>query len=186
MSISMFLFFSKTTTLQSGFVPGDSTIKQLLDMYNSFRKALDDDKEVRSVFCVSSKAFDRVWHKILLFKLNSVGINCTLLQWLTEYLKDRKQRVVLPGVSSGWCFIKASVSQGSSLGPLLFLVFINNIIEELNSSIRLFADDTSLYIIVDDRFDSAIKLIADLSRLNMAASMWLVGGTFFYVRREVD
>ena len=58
-------------------------------------------------------------------------------------------------------------------------MFINDIVEELNSSIRLFADNTSLYIVVDDPFDSAIKLIADLSRLNMAASMWLVGGAFF-------
>ena len=69
--------------------------------------------------------------------------------------------------------------QGSILGPLLFLVFTNDIVEEINSSIRLFADDTSLYIVVDDLFDSAIKLNADLLRLDMLASMWLVRGTFF-------
>ena len=108
------------TTLQSGFVPGDSTTNQLLDIYNTFCKALDEGKEVRAVFCDVSKTFDRVWHKGLLFKLNSVGINGTLLQWFTDYLKDRKQRVVLPGVSSDWCFIKAGVPQGSILGPLLF------------------------------------------------------------------
>ena len=136
------------TTLQSGFVPGDSTTNQLLDIYNMFCKALDDGKEVRAVFCDVSKAFDRVWHKGLLFKLNSVGINGTLLQWVTDYLKDRKQRVVLPRVSSDRCFIKAGVPQGSILGPLLFLVFINDIIEEINSSFMLFADDTSLYIML--------------------------------------
>ena len=64
--------------------------------------------------------------------------------------------------------------QGSILGPLLFLVFIKDIVEEINSSIRLFADDTSLYIIVDDPLDAAIKLNADLSRIDMWASMWLV------------
>ena len=157
-----------------------------MDIYDTFCKTLDDGKEVRSALCDFSKAFDKVWYIVLLFKLNSVGINCTLLQWFTDYLKDRKKHAVLPGVSSDWCFIIASVPQGSILGPLLFLVFTNDIVEEINSSIRLFADDTSLYIVVDDLFDSAIKLNADLSRLDMLALMWLIRGTFFYVRREVD
>ena len=126
------------------------------------------------MFCDVSKAFDRVWHKGLLFKLNSVGINGTLLQWFTDYLKDRKQNVVLPEVSSDWCFIKAGVPQGSIIRLLLFLVFINDIVEEINSSIRLFADDTSRYIIVNGPLDSAIKFNADLSRIDMWASMWLV------------
>ena len=78
------------------------------------------------MFCDVSKAFDRVWHKGLLFKLNYVGINGTLLQRFTDYLKDRKQRVVLPRVSSDWCFIKAGVPQGSILRPLLFLVCRTN------------------------------------------------------------
>ena len=155
------------TTLQSGFVPDDSNTNQLLDIYKTFCKALDEGKEVCAVFCDVSKAFDRVWHKGLLFKLKSVGINGTLLQWFTDYLKDRKQRVVLPGVSSDWCFIKAGVPQGSILGPLLFLVFINDIEEEINSSIRLFADDTSLYIIVDDPLDAAIKFQSVFNSLNV-------------------
>ena len=67
------------TTLQSGFVPGDSTTNQLRDIYNTFCKALDEGKEVHAVFCDVSKAFDRVWHKGLLYKLNSVGIIGTLL-----------------------------------------------------------------------------------------------------------
>ena len=124
-------------TVQSVFLPGDSTISKLLDIYNMFCKALDYGKEIHAVFCDVSKSFERVWHKGLLFKLNSVGINGTLLQWFTDYLKDRKQRAVLSGVSSECCFIKASVPQGSILGPLLFFVIINDIVEEINSSVML-------------------------------------------------
>ena len=66
------------TTLQSCFVPGDSTVNQLVDMYNTFCKTLDDGKEVRAVFFYVSKAFDRVWHEGLLFKLRIVGISGAL------------------------------------------------------------------------------------------------------------
>ena len=137
------------TTLQSGFISGDSTVNQLVDIYISFCKALDEGKEVRAIFCDISKAFDGVWHKGLLYKLQTVGITGHLLQWFNDYLNNRKQRVVLlPGVFSHWTDLKAGVPQGSILGPLLFLIYINDIVRNINSSIRLFADDTNLYIIV--------------------------------------
>ena len=75
-------------------------MNQLVDIYNTFCRALDDGKEVRAIFCDTSKAFDRVWHKGLPFKLQSVGISGSLLQWFTDYLYNRKQRLVIPGVSS--------------------------------------------------------------------------------------
>ena len=81
-------------TLQSGFISGDSTVNQFVDIYNSFCKALDEGKEVRVIFCYISKAFDRVCHKGLLYKLQSVGITGHLLQWFTDNLNNRKQRVV--------------------------------------------------------------------------------------------
>ena len=68
------------TTLQSGFISGDSTVNQLVDIYNSFCKALEEGKEVCAIFCDTSKAFDRVWHKGLLYKLQTVGITGHLLQ----------------------------------------------------------------------------------------------------------
>ena len=139
------------TPLRSGFVPQDSTVNQLVDIYNTFCKALDEGKEVRAVFCDISKAFDRVWHRGLLYKLQAVGISGSLLQGFTDYLTNRKQRVVLPGVASNWLFLKAGVPQGSILGPLLFLLYINDIVDDIQSTIRLFADDTSLYVIVDGR-----------------------------------
>ncbi len=131
------------TSFQSGFIKGDSTVNQLVYVYNDICKALDDGKEVRAVFCDISKAFDRVWHRGLLFKLSSIGVTGCLYQWFASYLSSRKQRVVYANASSEWSYINAGVPQGSILGPLLFLIYINDIVNEINSKIRLFADDTS-------------------------------------------
>ena len=162
------------TSLQSGFVPGDSTVNQLIDIYNTFCKALDEGKEVRAIFCDVSKAFDRVWHKGLLYKLKRAGITGSLLSWFTTYLNNRSQRVVLPGACSSWKSIKAGVPQGSILGPLLFLVYINDIVEDIHCKIRLFADDTSLYIIVDNPAEAAQMLNSDMEKINQWSKMWLV------------
>ena len=163
------------TPFQSGFVPGDSTVNQLLDLYNTFSRALDEGKAVRVVFCDISKAFDRVWHKGLIAKLKHYGISCSLLSWFENYLICRFQRVVLPGGNSEWVEIKAGVPQGSILGPLLFIIYINDIVHEIHSNIRSFGDDTSLYIIVDYPDSAAQILNVDLQRIGNWASVWLVG-----------
>ena len=82
------------SSLQSGFLPRDSTINQLTFLYNTFCQALDAGKEVRAVFCDISKAFDRVWHSVLLYKLQAAGVKGDALNWFQSYLADRKQRVV--------------------------------------------------------------------------------------------
>ena len=147
-----------------------------MDVYNTFCKALDEGKEVRAVFCDISKAFDRVWHRDLLCKLQIAGISGSLPQWFTDYLHNRKQRVVLPGANSDWTSVNSGVPQGSILGLLLFLflVYINDILDDINSSIRLFADDTSLYIIVDNPVEPANQLNSDLSKIHQWATKWLV------------
>ena len=99
-----------------------------------------------------------------LHKLKSIGISGELLEWFSSYLDGRKQRVVLQGVEWKW-YIKAGVPQGSILGPLLFLIFINGIVTEIGSSIRLFADDTSLFITVDNPDVAAEILNADLEKI---------------------
>ena len=124
--------------------------------------------------CDISKAFDRVWHAGLLHKLKSIGIPGDLLKRFSSYLDGRKQRVVLQGVESKWNFIKAGVPQGSILGPLLFLIFINDIVTEIGSSIRLFADDTSLFIIVDNPDVAAEILNVDLEKIAKWPEAWLV------------
>ena len=116
------------TSFQSGFILGDSTTNQLTFLYDTVCQALDAGKEVRAVFCDISKAFDRVWHAGILHKLRSIGNSGELLKWFSSYLVGRKQRVVLQGVESQWNYIKAGVPQGSLLGPLLFLNFINDIV----------------------------------------------------------
>ena len=162
------------TPLQSGFTRGDSTVNQLLDIYNTFCRALDEGKEVRAVFCDISKAFDRVWHRGLIAKLKHYGIDGPLLAWFESYLTNRRQRVVLPNGNSDWKEIKAGVPQGCILGPLLFIIYINDIVKENQSLIRIFADDTTLYMIVDRPDLAAQTLNNDLQRISVWSELWLV------------
>ena len=172
------------TSLQSGFIPGDSTVNKLTYLYNTFCQALDVGKEVCVVFCEISKAFDRVWHAGLLLKLEAAGVTGEVLTWFKSYLSYRKQRVVLPGAVSDWLFLNAGFPQGSILGPLLFLLYINDIVLNIGSNIRLFADDTSLFIIVDDPVADATCINSDLGRITQWAATWLV--TFNPVKNRIN
>ena len=162
------------THFQSGFQSGDSTINQLVYLNNTFLNALDKGKEIRIVFCDVSKAFDRVWHKGLLFKLKSIGLSGDILEWFSSYLNTRRQRVCYKGTSSSWMHINAGVPQGSILGPTLFLIFINDIVKNIRTNIRLFADDTSLFKIVDCPINAAMELNIDLRYIYRWARKWLV------------
>ena len=160
---------------QSGFTPGDCTIHQLVYLYNTFLKALNDKKDVRIVFCDQSKAFDHVWHLGLLYKLECIGITGDLLEWFHSYLNNREQRVIIHGSNSRWGKIPAGVSQGTHLGPLLFLIYINDIRENIKSNIKLFADDSSLYVIIDgDTVNATKQLNDDLTQISAWADNWLV------------
>ena len=142
---------------QSGFRPSDSSVNQLLATTHEIFEAFDYNSplEVRSVFLDISKAFDRVWHKGLLYKLKSLGISGELYNLLENYLSGRFQRVVLNGQASSWRPVLAGVPQGSIMDPLPFLIYINDLPSELKSNVKLFADDTSLFNVVKDKNESA-------------------------------
>ena len=133
---------------QSGFKQGDSCINQLLSITHDIYKSLDQGYEVRGVFLDISNTFGKVWHKGLIHKLKQNGIGGPLLKLLTDFLKSRKQRVVLNGQHSSWSDVLAGVPQGSILGPLLFLIYINDLSDGLQCNPKLFADDTSLFATV--------------------------------------
>ena len=155
--------------LQSGFIPGDSTTNQLTFLYNTFCQALDMGKEVRVVFCDVSKAFDRVWHKGLHCTLKAAGVSGSRLSWFNSYLSERRQRVIIPGTQSEWNYTHAGVPQGSILGPLLFLLYINDVVQDIGSNIRPFADDTSLSLIVEIPDTAAATLNSDLEKVTQWA-----------------
>ena len=157
---------TKISSNQSGFKLGDSCINQLLSITHEIYESFDVGLEVRSVFLDISKAFDKVWHDGIIYKLTQNGISGNLLNLLEDFLKERKQRVVLNGQVSTWKNINAGVPQGSILGPLLFLIYINDLIEGLTTNVKLFADDTSLFPVAHDTQTSANDLNKDLKIRN--------------------
>ena len=104
----------------------------------------------KPVFLDISKAFDNVWYQGVILKLKQNGISENLLKIIEDFLSNRYQRVVLNGQSSGWAEVNVGVPQGSILGPLLFLIYINDLSTGLSSNPKLLADDTSLFLVVHD------------------------------------
>ena len=159
---------------QSGFRPSDSCINQLLAITHEIFEAFDCNPplEVRSVFLDISKAFDKVWHEDLLYKLKSIGISGGLYNLLENSLSDSFQRVILNGQFSSWKPILAGVPQGSILGPLLFLIYINDLPNGLKSNAKVFGDDTSLFTLVKDKNKSTSILNNNLLLISKWAYNW--------------
>ena len=131
---------------QHGFSRGRSCATNLLEFLEKATLTVDEGKPFDVVFLDFAKAFDKVPKKRLLKKLYKHGIRGQLLKWIEDWLTGRTQRVVLNGEFSNWLEVLSGVSQGSVLGPLLFLIFINDIDEAVSTIeiIRKFADDTKI------------------------------------------
>ena len=125
-------------------------------------------------FCDISKAFDRVWHKRLIHKAHQYGINRNILNWLNNYSCYRTQTVFVGSDFSSPKPLKADVPQGSVLGPLLFLIIVNDIAYSFLSITRLFADDSSLAISSNDITHIEVTLNKDLNVLNLWSKQWLI------------
>ena len=121
-----------------------------------------------------SKAFDRVWHEGLLYKLKQNGIEGNLLRWFSSYLGNRKQKVIIGGSSSTFKYVQSGVPQGSILGPLLFLIYVNDMTKDLQADIHQFADDTNLLYTYNDFEQVATKANQDLQKLSVSAETWRV------------
>ena len=171
----MYNFFNENALIskyQSGFRPGDSTINQLLAITNDIFESFENNSETRAAFLDISKAFDKVWHEGLLHKLQSNGINGQLYELIKDFISNRKQRVVLNGIESSWEDIKSGVPQGSVLGPLLFLIYINDLTDNISSNMRLFVDDSSLFVRVRNVQESQDQLMEDLGKITHWAFLW--------------
>ena len=162
------------TWRNSGFKPLDSAINQLLMVVHNIYIALENGHDVCMVYLDISKAFDRVWHTGLIHKMKMMGITGKILLWLTDYLHNRLQRVVINGSHSTWVEITAGVPQGSILGPLLFLVYVNDIVIDINSDILLYADDTILMRVITDPAQDIRTVNNDLENLNKWAQQWAI------------
>ena len=126
---------------QYGFRSNHSCETQLLSIVEELQLAMDHHLSVDLIFIDFRKAFDTVPHQHLLKKLHHYGIQGNIYNWISSWLTKRTQRVVIKGHSSAYVHVKSGVPQGTVLGPLMFLLFINNITTDISSGIRLFADD---------------------------------------------
>ena len=159
---------------QAAYLKGDSTVSQLLYIVHNIRKNWGQNKVTQGLFLDVSAAFDKVWHNGLLAKLSQIGVEGSFLDTLSSYLTDRRQVVVVNGEKSDVLDVKAGVPQGSRLGPLLFIIYMNDIIDDIESDILIFADDTSLFATGTDPAETAAQLNRDLVKISDWAHKWKV------------
>ena len=159
---------------QHGFQDGCSCVTQLLECLNDWTESYENGIQTDIVYLDFAKAFDTVPHNRLLLKLKANGVRGKVLNWIGSFLSDRRQRVQLRNGTSRWEKVKSGVPQGSILGPLLFLYYVNDMPSYVSNTAKMFADDTKLYSEVKDQQDCA-SLQDDLNALSFWSRKWLLG-----------
>ena len=149
---------------QHVFLKGRSLLTNLLDFMEHFSKWADDGSPVDVIYLDFQKAFDKVPHQRLLIKFKFHGLGESVVNWVRNWLSGRKQRVVVEGEESSWRPVISGVPQGSVLGPILIIIYINDFENEIGSNILKFADDTQMFRRVESQEDRH-KLQVDLYKL---------------------
>ena len=156
---------------QYGFITGRSTTTQLLYYLDQCTRITAEGGVVDSIYLDFSKAFDTVPHRRLLGKLEAYGIKGSLLGWIKAFLSNRSQEVVVNGSKSAPSPVISGIPQGTVLGPVLFVVYINDLLDKISSDGLMFADDTKIYRKITTRED-ALQLQSDIDKLEEWSKIW--------------
>jgi hypothetical protein len=159
------------TNCQHGFVPGRSCVTNLLGVLDDWTSYLDQNAPVDAIYLDFAKAFDTVPHERLIKKLEACGISGRVSEWVKQFLLDRKQRVKVNSALSEWANVDSGVPQGSVLGPVLFVIFINDLPSAVDSLCSMYADDTKIYSKACHEED-CLKLQKDLDNLVEWSERW--------------
>ncbi len=158
---------------QFGFIKGRSTSLQLINILNDWTNSIENDVYTDCIYLDYQKAFDTVPHKRLMSKLTAYNCHSKVNNWIEYYLADRKQYVEINGMKSGWEKVSSGIPQGSVLGPLLFLLYINDLPDNVSSNIYMYADDTKIYREIKSDDDSEL-LQQDLNKMSEWSETWLL------------
>ena len=157
---------------QFAYLRGRSTVAQLLSTLHDCTKSRNNSIPTEVIFLDLAKAFDSVPHERLLLKLNRYSIGGNMLVWFQNFLTHRKQHVVIRGICSKWSPVISGTPQGTILGPIFFLIYINDISGRVKSKIKIFTDDTKIYREIKDPITDTAALQSDLHSLSGWAATW--------------
>ena len=131
-------------------MPGRSRITQLLEVMDLWTEALEEGVAIDAVYLDFAKAFDTVPHARMMAKLQGCGIDGAVLEWIRSFLTERRQRICIRGNESSWSAVRSGIPQGTVLGPILFVIYINDLPGVITSYLYMYADDTKIFRIIRD------------------------------------